>query len=272
MRAGEAGDGIDEEHHIPADFHQALGAFDAKIGDADVIFDLLVVGGRPDLGGRDAALEIGHFLRPFVHEEDHDVALGIIFQDTQGHVAEQRCLAGAWRSHNQAAGALADRAEQIDGARRHPAVLHFHFQELIGRNRRERSELVPGAAVFKGHSVHRLDETHLRIWKTAIRRKSRAADHGACAQLEAADELLGHEWVRRSAFAAAAQIEQLAIATALQINVEDALDVDGFNRRTGGCGCFGADRGRGRGGRGSVRRSGRRFLFHTKCETMHACA
>jgi hypothetical protein len=65
-----------------------------------------------------AALEVGDFLRALVDEQDHHMALRIVFDHAERHVAQQGGLAGAGRGDDQAAGAFADGAEQIDRAGR----------------------------------------------------------------------------------------------------------------------------------------------------------
>jgi hypothetical protein len=131
VRAGEAGDRIDEEHDVAAGFDEALGPFDAELADADVVLDLLVVGGGPDLGGRHAAAEVGHLLGSLVHEQNHHVALRVVLEHAQRHIAQERGLAGPGRSHDQPAGALTDRAEEVDRAGGEAPVLHFHPQVLV---------------------------------------------------------------------------------------------------------------------------------------------
>jgi len=164
--------------------------------------------------------------RPLVDEEDHHVALGIVFQDAERHVAQQRGLARARRRDDEAAGAFADRAEEVDCTRREAAVLQLHLQKLVGRDRRERGEFRDRAAVLERHAVDRLDEAHLRVRETPVGRERRAADHRALLQLEAADEFLRHEGIRRAALAAFREIDELPVAAALEIDVEDALDAD----------------------------------------------
>ena len=75
-----------------------------------------------------AALEVGDFLGALVDEQDHDVALGMIFEDAEGDVAEEGGLAGAGRGDDEAARAFADGAEEIDDARGHAAVLHLQLE------------------------------------------------------------------------------------------------------------------------------------------------
>jgi hypothetical protein len=109
--------------------------------------------------------------------------------------------------------------------------------------------------------------------------KRGAADHRAGAQFEPANQLFGDKRVGRPAFAAARQIKELAVATALEVDVEHAFDANRvFNRKGrgsgGSCRRCGGD-GTGFGGRGSrtrcngcddgggVRRGRQGFLFHT---------
>jgi hypothetical protein len=157
---------------------------------------------------------------------------GIVLKDAERHVAQEDGLARPRRRDDEAARALADRAEEVDRARRHPAVLHLHLQVLVGETVvRPRSRA--GAALLERHPVHRLDEPHLRVREAALRGEGGAADHQPGLQLEAADELLRDEGVGGPALAVLRQVEQLAVAALGHVDVEDALDVD---RVVGGAG------------------------------------
>ncbi len=192
---------------------------------ADVVVDLLVVGRGPDLG-RHAALEVGDLLGPLVHQEDHHLALGIVLQDAERHVAQEGRLARAGRGDDQAARALADRAEQVDRAGGHAPVLHLHLQVLVRGDGGERGEVELGAALLEREAVDRLDELHLRVGKAALGREGGAADQHARLQLEAPDQLLRHERVGGPALAVLGEVEQLAVAALGEVDVEDALDTD----------------------------------------------
>ncbi len=66
-------------------------------------FDIHVVGARHDLSRRTAALEIGDFLRTFIHQKDDELDVGIIFHHRIGNMLEQRGFARARRSDDKAA-------------------------------------------------------------------------------------------------------------------------------------------------------------------------
>ena len=232
--ASEPGERIQEEDDVGAGLHHALRALDGQVGDAQVALDVLVVGRGPDLGGH-AALEIGDFLGPLIDEQDHHMALGMVFQHAQGDIAEQRGLAGAGRRDDQAAGALAERAEQIYRAGGQAMVLHLELQLLVGRDGGQLGEIGQVAARIDVEAVDLLDEAHLRVGKAAVGR-GRGGDHAALFQLEPADQFPGHEGIGGTVLAVAREVQQRA--GLVVVEVEDALDahhVLGWCARADGC-------------------------------------
>ena len=84
-----------------------------------------------DLARKRELLEANHALLE-ADEEDHDVALRIVGEHAEGHVAQQGGLARARGRDDEAAGAFADGAEKINRPGGQPAILQFHFEKLIG--------------------------------------------------------------------------------------------------------------------------------------------
>ena len=88
-----------------------------KFGDGRVVLGMLVER-RGDDFAVDRALHVGDFFRPLVDEQRDDVRFGMIDRDRVGDVLEQRRLTGFRRRDDQRALTFADRAEEIDDARR----------------------------------------------------------------------------------------------------------------------------------------------------------
>ena len=252
---------------MPAGLDEPLCALDAEVRDPDVVLDLLVVGRGPDLRG-DAAPEVGDLLGALVDQEDHHVALGIVLEDSERHVAQENRLPGPGRRDDQAARALPDGAEQVDGARRHPAVLHLELEVLVRGHRGERGEVEPAAPLLERHPVDGLDVAHLGIREPALGRERGPADEGSGLELEAPDQLLRDKRVRRAPLAVLHHVEELAVAPLGHVDVEDPLDMDRVVKGRGGSRRGGRSSGGGCGvllGRGGLfRRGGKGFLFHTK--------
>jgi hypothetical protein len=71
-----------------------------------VIGEVLVVRGGVNLGF-DGALEIGDFLGAFIDEEDDEVAIGMVFDDSVGDIVQEGGFASAGRGDDEATGAFA---------------------------------------------------------------------------------------------------------------------------------------------------------------------
>ena len=109
---GQAGDGIQQDDHVPLVLHQALGLFHDHFGHLDVALGRLVEGGT-DHFGLDAALHVRHFLGPLVDEQHDEDDLRVVLGDAVGDVLEEHGLAGAGGGDDQAALAHADRRHQV---------------------------------------------------------------------------------------------------------------------------------------------------------------
>src|SRR5690606_10478100 len=87
-----------------------------------------------------------------------------------------------------------------------------------------------GATLLDREAIDRLDELHLRIRESSLGRKRGPADDRSGLQLEAADQLLRHERVGGTPFAKAIQVEQLAVAALLRVDIEHTFDPDDILR------------------------------------------
>ncbi len=95
-----------------------------------MVFGALVEGGTDHIG-IDAALHIGHFLRPLVYQEDDQLHLGVVGGDAVGDLLQQDRLAGLGRRDDHAALAFSDRYQEINNARGKNFGAGFHTQLLV---------------------------------------------------------------------------------------------------------------------------------------------
>src|ERR1700687_4381505 len=143
--AGQTGDGIQQDHHVALVFDQALGLFDDHLGDLDVARGGLVEGGADDFA-LDRALHVGDFFRTLVDEQDDEHHLGMVGGDGVGDVLQQHGFAGAGRSDDQSALALADGNQHVHDTGAHVVAHGFQFEPLLGIERGEvvEQDLVAG--------------------------------------------------------------------------------------------------------------------------------
>src|SRR6478735_2403667 len=113
--AAQAGHGVQQDHHVHAHFHQALGAFDGEFGHGGVVVGGTVEGGGDDLT-LDGALHVRDFFGPFVDQHHHEVDLRVVGGDGVGDGLQDERLAGLGRGDDQAALALSDRGHEVDDA------------------------------------------------------------------------------------------------------------------------------------------------------------
>src|SRR5690606_7593776 len=90
----------------------------------------------------------------------------------------------------------------------------------------EGGEIEFAATLFQRNAVHGLDELHLRVRETTFGGEGGAADHAAVFQFETANEFLRDKGIAGPALAALGQVEQLAVAAALAIDVEHAFNAN----------------------------------------------
>ena len=133
--ARQTRDRVEQDHDVFSEFHQALGALHREFGDRRVILGMLVERRRDDFAV-DRTLHIRDFFGTFVDEQCDDVRFRMVDRDRVGDVLEQRRLAGFGRRDDQRALALADRAEEIDDARRELGRTHFELEALVRIDRR----------------------------------------------------------------------------------------------------------------------------------------
>ncbi len=111
--AGQAGDAVEQDHHVFAELDVALGLFDDHFGDLHVAAGGLVECAADDFG-LGVALHVGHFFGTLVDQQDDQHHFGMILGDGVGDLLQEDGFAGARRGDDQHALALADRRHQID--------------------------------------------------------------------------------------------------------------------------------------------------------------
>ena len=135
---GQAGDGVQQHHHVLPQLHQPLGALQHHLGDPGVVLRGLVEGGVDHLA-LDGALHVGHFLRALVDQQHDQVNLGIVGDNGVGNLLQKRGLARLGLGDDHAALALADGRDHVDQPQRDVLALGaLQPQPLVGVHRNQR--------------------------------------------------------------------------------------------------------------------------------------
>ena len=145
--ARRAGDGIEQNENVLARFDQTFGALDRQLGDTSVALNVAVVGAGDDLGFRMRALEVGHFLRPFVHQQDDQLHLRMILHHCIGNVMQKSRFSGAGRRDDEPALSHSERGHQIHDPGRIAIRDRFEFDPLVRIDRGQFFER-PEALIF----------------------------------------------------------------------------------------------------------------------------
>ena len=116
--SGESCDGIQQDDDVLAVLHEALRALDDHFRDALVVLGQFVKGGIDDfhVGACDGFLNICHFLRALVDQQNDQVALGIVELDRPCNFLQQGGFTGLGRRYDHTALALSDGAHEIHDA------------------------------------------------------------------------------------------------------------------------------------------------------------
>jgi hypothetical protein len=125
-RARQPRDRVEEDDHVLARLHHAARLLDHHVGHLDVAPGGLVEGGADHLAIAlgDHALEVGHFLRALVEQQDDQVRVRRVLHERFREHLQQDRLARARRRDDQAALTAADRRDQVDDA---------HLQRIVRR-------------------------------------------------------------------------------------------------------------------------------------------
>ncbi len=219
--AREARERVQQHDHVLAALHKALGALDDQLGHGDVVLRGHVERGGHDLA-LDGALHVGDFLGTLVHEQAHEVHVGVVRGGSGCDVLQHRGLAGLRRADDQAALALADGAHKVDDAGRDGVLAVLHMEALVGVDRREVAEAHPVAALLDGRSVDGRDLLDGGVLLVLARRARLPGHHIALAQAVAADGGQAHVAVRLAGQVALRAREAVSVGQ----DVQDAGHLD----------------------------------------------
>ena len=147
VRTRQTRDRVEQNHDVLAELDETLRAFHRQFGNRGVVLGMLVER-RGDDFAVDRALHVGDFFGTLVDEQRHDVRVRMIDRDRVRDVLEQRRLSGFRRRDDERALALADRAEQIDDARRELRGAHLELEALLRIDRRALFEDSAAAICF----------------------------------------------------------------------------------------------------------------------------
>ena len=137
--AGQAGDGIEEDHDVAAVFDHSLGFFDDHFAHLHVAGGGFVERGADDLavGAFDLPLHVGDFFGPLVDEQHDHVGVGVVRENGLGHFLEQDGFAGAGWADDETTLAEADGDEHVDDAHFDLVAGRFHDDSTLRVNGRE---------------------------------------------------------------------------------------------------------------------------------------
>ena len=115
-----------------------------------------VEGGGDDLTLDDRA-HVGDLFGALVHEDDHEVHLGVVQFNGLGHLLDDHGLTGLGRGDDEATLALADGGDQVDDARCVGLGRGLHAQLLGGVDRGQLAEFAAGLGLLDRHAVDGVD-------------------------------------------------------------------------------------------------------------------
>nr|GEU28109.1 hypothetical protein [Tanacetum cinerariifolium] len=187
--AGQAGDRVQQDHHVFFHFDQALGFFQHHLGYLHVARGRFVEGGGDHFAAH-RALHLGHFFRALVDQQHDQRHIRVVRGDRVGDVLQHHGFTGLGRRHQQAALALADRRNQVDdtaGDVFGAVDVAFEAQRLV---RVQRRQVLEQYAVFRGFRRFAVDLVYLdqrKITLAVFRGAHFALDRVARVQIETAD-------------------------------------------------------------------------------------
>ncbi len=182
--ARQAGDAVQQDHHVALVLDEALGLLQHHFGDLHVTCRRFVEGGGDDLAFH-AARHVGDFLRPLVDQQHDQEDFRVVGGDRGGDVLQHHRLAGARRRHDQGALAHADRRDQVDHPRRVVLgrtlgdgleILHLHLQPAVGIQRRQVVEVDAMAHRVGRLEIDRVDLQQGEVTLAVLRRADLALD------------------------------------------------------------------------------------------------
>ncbi len=168
---------------------QALGLFDDHVRNLHMTTGRLIKGRRHNFTAY-GAFHLGHFFRPLVDEQNHQVHVRRIGDNSRCDILQQHGFTGLRRRHDQATLAFANWRYHVDNARRKvlgAAVALLKLQALFREQRCQVLKQDLGARVFRCIMIDLADLQQREIAFAVFWRTNQAGNGIACAQGETPD-------------------------------------------------------------------------------------
>src|SRR6266571_4151577 len=189
--ARQAGDAVEQDHHVLAVLDQTLGPLDGQLGHLAMVV-ARPVEGRVDHLRLGRALHVGDLFRPLVDEQDDEDHLWVVGADRVGDLLHEGRLATLWRRHDQATLPLADRGHDVHDPRGDLRRRVLEPEPLVGVQRGEVLEVLAVAGDLGLHAVDLVDPHERRVLLGVTGQLDRAFDLVAAAQARAPDHRQRH--------------------------------------------------------------------------------
>src|SRR6266568_5145508 len=189
--ARQAGDAVEQDHHVLAVLDQTLGPLDGQLGHLAMVV-ARPVEGRVDHLRLGRALHVGDLFRPLVDEQDDEDHLWVVGADRVGDLLHEGRLASLWRRHDQATLPLADRGHDVHDPRGDLRRRVLEPEPLVGVQRGEVLEVLAVAGDLGLHAVDLVDPHERRVLLGVTGQLDRAFDLVAAAQARAPDHRQRH--------------------------------------------------------------------------------
>ena len=137
IRAGKAGDAIQQDNHVFFVFHHALGFFNHHFGYLHMALRGLVEGGG-DYFAAHGTQHFGYFFGAFVNQQHNQLGIGIIGSDGVGDILQHHSFACFGRRNQQGALPETDGRNQVDNPPRDVfagLIIALQFKLAIGEQR-----------------------------------------------------------------------------------------------------------------------------------------
>src|SRR5262245_9431391 len=224
--AGEPRDAVEDDDDVLPHLDEPLRALDRELGDLGVLVGRPVEGAGDDLAVLDVTAHVGHLFGPLVHEQDHEVHLGVVAFDRVHDLLEDRRLARLRRRDDQPALTFPDRRDEVDDPPRDVGRVVGHLETELGvrEQRSEVLELRPLAGGLGRHAVDLVDAQQRRVLLVARLRTRVPLEVVALAEREATDLRRRDVHVLRPGKVARRPEEPVPLVP----EVEEALGLDGL--------------------------------------------
>ena len=183
--------------------------------------------GAVEGGGDDLTLDnrahVGDLFGTLVHQDDHEVHLGVVQLNSLGHLLDDHRLTGLGRRDDEATLALADGSDQVDNARRVGLGRGLHTQLLGGVNRGQLAELAARLRLLDRHAVDGVN-AHEGVVLLALAFTLAGQAHGTGDRVTGAQTPAAHVAERHVDVVRAGQVAGSTHEGVVFLDVEDAGD------------------------------------------------